>query len=552
MLDSDATDIVARLAATLVAARETRSRLEKRRLLVDFLRPLDDANLRLAATYLCGRPFARADSRTTSAGGAVLSAALLTARPERTEADLRAAWNRHADAGDMAAELWDGFSGSDPPVRLGELAALFDHIAGTRAPAEKASLLASAFRRMHANEIRAAVKILLGETRMGIREGTVEDAIAHLTGQDLELVRRTNRHLADIGEVAVRARSGSDLQTGFVYFRPVDPMLAQPASGTEEVLRRMRAPVWVEDKYDGVRCQLHKSGGDVRLYSRDRKEITRQFPEVAAAFRAVGGDFALDCELMALENGRSLPFSRLQQRLNRLAPSADIVAAHPAALVAFDLLAFGDEALLDAPLSRRRERLEAIALPGGHLLATRRQAQDESDLDRLFTEAQSRGNEGLMCKDADSCYASGRRGYQWLKLKRPMETLDVVIVGAEWGHGKRRALLSDYTFAIRNEETGALLTIGKAYGGLTDADIGRMTVSLQAITQEEHGRYRTVRPEIVLEVEFNGIQKSARHRSGYALRFPRIVRIRDDKSPADISTLADVVRLWEAAEQRAG
>jgi DNA ligase-1 len=258
---------------------------------------------------------------------------------------------------------------------------------------------------------------------------------------------------------------------------------------------------------------------------------------------------------MALHDGASLPFARLQQRLNRVAPTPEVVAAHPTAMVAFDLLACGEVSLLDEPLRERRARLERIGLPNGQHMGPRFTAESAEDIERLFREAQEvRGNEGLMCKDAESAYRSGRRGFFWLKVKKPLETLDVVIVGAEWGHGKRRNVLSDYTFAVLDDRppstdrptpdteypTPLLVTIGKAYGGLTDAAIAEMTERLKAITIQEFGRYRSVQPEIVLEVEFNGIQESKRHKSGYALRFPRIVRIRDDKLPSDANTLSDV------------
>jgi ATP-dependent DNA ligase len=226
-----------------------------------------------------------------------------------------------------------------------------------------------------------------------------------------------------------------------------------------------------------------------------------------------------------------------------LRPTANVVAAHPAAFVAFDLLAHEDDVLLEVPLAERRTRLESIPLPGGQLLAPLGSAASAAEIDGLFAAARARGNEGLMLKQPGSPYASGRRGYHWLKLKRPMETLDVVVVGAEWGHGKRHRVLSDYTFAVRDHITGELSTIGKAYGGLTDAEIRDMTERLKALTVHDLGHYRAVRPEIVLEVAFNNIQRSARHTSGYALRFPRIVRIRTDRSPDTISTLADVERL---------
>jgi DNA ligase-1 len=540
----DGPDSLDALAAVLEALRTTRARLEKRRRLVDYLRALPDEALPLAVTYLGGRPFPRGEGRTLAVGGATLTAALKEARPDLTDETVSAAWRRHADASDTAAELWAGAApGERAPLRLADVACTFAALAAARGPRAKSALLADAFRRMDDRAIRAFVKAMLGEARVGVQEQTLEDAVAHATGEAIEAVRAANRHRADLGAVALDARHGRLEPARFAYFTPVDPMLAQAAADAADAVRRLGAPLWVEDKYDGVRCQLHKVDGNVRLFSRDRRDLTAQFPDVVAAFAVGSGRYALDGEILGMEEGRALPFLRLQQRLGRLAPTGDVVAAHPAAFVAFDCLARGETSLLDAPLRTRRATLEALELPTPSQLAPVWTATSAEALEEIFHAAQARGNEGLMAKLPDSPYASGRRGAQWLKIKRPLETLDVVVVGAEWGHGKRRAVLSDLTFAVRDEATGQLVTIGKAYNGLTDAEIRAMTERLVALTVEDHGHYRAVRPEIVLEVAFNHLQRSSRHASGYALRFPRIVRVRLDRSPENASTLADVARV---------
>jgi DNA ligase-1 len=546
---SDSLDALARV---LEALRRTRSRLEKRRLLVDYLRTLPDAALPLAVTYLGGRPFPRGDGRALSVGGAILDTAMRAARPGLTDETVAAAWRRHADAGDAAAELWASAGPAAASVALADVAASFEGLHRARGPKAKAALLAEVLGRMDERAIRAYVKAMLGEARIGVQEQTLEDAVAHATGQPIEAVRAANRHRADLGAVALEARHGRLEPARFTYFTAVDPMLAQAAVDAADAVRRLGTPLWVEDKYDGVRCQLHKVGGDVRLFSRDRRDLTAQFPEVVALFAAAAGRYVLDGEVLAMEEGRALPFLRLQQRLGRIAPSPAVVAAHPVAFVAFDCLAHEETGLLDAPLRARRAALEALALPAGQTLAPVWTATSAEDLETLFRAAQDRGNEGLMAKQPDASYASGRRGAQWLKIKRPLETLDVVVVGAEWGHGRRRAVLSDLTFAVRDEETGRLVTLGKAYNGLTDAEIRAMTEQLLALTVVDHGHYRTVRPEIVLEVAFNHLQRSARHTSGYALRFPRIVRVRPDRSPGDASTLGDVARLAALAGAAAG
>jgi len=321
-------------------------------------------------------------------------------------------------------------------------------------------------------------------------------------------------------------------------------MLASPVADSAAAVRRMGEEVWVEDKYDGIRCQLHHAGGRVALYSRDLKDVTEQFPEIVGAASHVP-EVILDGEVLAFAAGRVLPFADLQKRLGRRAPSAAILQEIPVIYVAWDVLLHGEESTLDTPLRERRRRLEDLALGDGFALAHLQPAVGAGQVDERFAAARVRRNEGLMLKDPDSAYTPGRRGLAWLKLKRPLDTLDVVVVGAEWGHGKRRGVLSDVTFAVRGPDDD-LLTVGKAYTGLTDAEIAEMTALLQDITVADGGHYRTVRPQIVLEVAFDAVQRSTRHGSGYALRFPRIARWRHDKPFEEIDTLERVAAIAEA------
>jgi DNA ligase-1 len=249
--------------------------------------------------------------------------------------------------------------------------------------------------------------------------------------------------------------------------------------------------------------------------------------------------------VLAHRDGRVLRFFELQRRLGRKKVSADLRKEVPVVLVIFDLLWLDGRTLLDEPLETRRRLLEGLGLRHPFLLARVEESTGPDDLDRIFTETRARGNEGLMVKDPLSPYTPGRRGLAWLKLKRPLATLDVVVTAVEWGHGKRKGVLSDYTFAVRDTTTGRLLNVGKAYTGLTDAEIATMTERFLDITVEDHGHVRLVRPEVVLEVAFDSIQRSARHKSGYAMRFPRIVRIRDDKPVEEIDTVERVAELYD-------
>jgi DNA ligase-1 len=397
------------------------------------------------------------------------------------------------------------------------------------------------------------VKILGGELRIGLREGLVEAAIARAFERPAPDVARAVMLTGDIGEAALLARDDRLAEARLRLFHPLRFMLASPAEDAAEIVARLGPEVWTEDKYDGIRVQLHRRGDEVRLFSRDLHDVSGQFPEVVEAARGLAWDGILDGELLAFCDGAVLPFLALQKRLGRKAPPAALLAEVPVAFVAFDVLAAGPRGgdavpLLELPLRERRARLEALGLadvdPNRFALSRLATATSVDDLERIFVEARSRRNEGLMVKDPASAYSPGRRGYGWLKMKKALATLDCVVVGVEVGHGKRHGVLSDYTFAVRDEATGSLATIGKAYSGLTDAEIAELTRRFEAHTISRHGRYRVVEPAIVVEVAFDVIMRSARHASGFALRFPRIARVRDDKAVSEIDTLATVDRLW--------
>jgi DNA ligase-1 len=362
-------------------------------------------------------------------------------------------------------------------------------------------------------------------------------------------------------------------------------MLASPAQDAQEALSYFDRAA-VEDKYDGIRAQMHAGGkGDprVRLFSRTLDEISQSFPELPSALYAFPDPLILDGEILAWSNdlAKALPFSELQKRLGRKTVSEEMIRTVPVVYMAFDVLYAGGELLTSKPLEERRKILErafasvpkdgfavehsmAIENPQGKLvfeasigepsigtrigtprviLAPALTANSPEQLEEIFTAARQRGNEGLMIKDLNSAYTPGRRGKAWLKLKKELATLDVVVTAVEWGHGKRNKVLSDYTFAVRDDEK--LLNVGKAYSGLTDAEIAEMNEWFLAHTIEDQGFRRTVEPKVVLEVAFNNMMRSSRHESGYALRFPRILRIRTDKSPEEADTLETVREIFE-------
>ena len=539
------------LAAAAGAVGATRSKLAKRDLLAAYLRELPADDLIPATSFFAGRPLA--DPTAKLGMGWVQQGASLARASGADEEALRAAYLRHSDFGDAAADLIVGADGDSPALTVAEVAAAFDAIAAAGSGEERIGFMADLFSRASSEEARFIGRISSRETRIGLREGLLEEAVAAAFEADLAAVRRAHMLTGDIGETAMLARDSRLGEAALHVGRPIRFMLATPVADAVEVMRRVGEEAWIEDKYDGIRAQLHVQGdGRVRLFSRDLNDVTRSFPEIAEAAAELRAEapLVLDGELVPWRQGSVLDFASLQTRLGRVRPSAELLEEVPVVLVAFDLLHAGGEDLLERPLRERRERLEALSLPdrsGERLLLSHvATARAADEVDRHFDDARERHNEGLMIKDPDSVYQPGRRGLGWLKLKKALATLDCVVVGVEWGHGKRRGVLSDYTFAVReSDEPGArLLTIGKAYTGLTDVEIAEMTERFKAITLEDFGRYRTVVPEVVVEIAFDRIMRSARHRSGFAMRFPRIVRIRDDKTPAEVDMLATVESLF--------
>ncbi|MEX2045783.1 MAG: ATP-dependent DNA ligase [Chloroflexota bacterium] len=529
------------------AVRATTKKLEKNRLLGAYLARLDDADLLIAGRLFAGTPFARRDERVLSVGWSALSDVLLE-RSGRSGEDMAASYQRHADLGDVAHELVAGSPGVGEPLTLADVAAAFDGIAAVRGTNNKRELVRALLRRADAGEARYIVKIVSGETRIGLREGLLVDAIAHAFEREREAVARANMLTGDVGEAALRAKHGTLDEPTLAHFRPIGMMLATPVLDLSEVARRFAPPYVVEDKYDGVRAQVHKAGDRVELYSRTFDRVTSRYPELLDALQAIPGSFVLDAEVLAFQGERAVPFTTFQTRLGRKDASGDVRQRLPASLVVFDLLERDGRALLDLPLTERHELLRSLPLATPLRLARQVTVEVTGDelvaaLDGEFQAARGRGNEGLMVKDPRSPYRPGRRGMEWLKVKRALRTLDVVVTAVEWGHGKRRGVLSDYTFSVRDGER--LRVVGKAYSGLTDNEIAEMTEHFLATTVKDLGRARTVRPDTVIEVAFDQVQQSERHDSGYAMRFPRIVRLRPDKPVSEIDTLETVRAIAE-------
>ena len=591
-----------RFAQTCEAIAATTKKLQKTSIVADYLtsRSTDDAAA--SVVFLSGRAFPAWEETTMQVGGSLLWR-VVAELSGKDEAALTAAYRKHGDLGAVAREVLEERSGQG--LELLAVAETFRQIAAARGPAAKTALVRDLLSRATPLEAKYIVKIMTGDLRIGLKESLVEEAIAKAYGGSLAELQRANMLLGDIGTTLRLAVDGKLAESKMRMFHPLGFMLASPIESAEEGLSYF-AEAAVEDKYDGIRAQAHVSNGEVKFFSRTRDEITESFPELPDAFAGLDGDVILDGEIVAwnypsnLEQakevvdgssceaaeqkaanlGRARPFSVLQKRLGRKKVSEKMLGEIPVAYLVFDVLYTGGELLIDCPLRERARILDKLLAAERKLthhrgtetqrkiLATIAQgklvfdepeeaaavrlirapgfrASSPEELEELFAAAQARGNEGLMIKDLASTYTPGKRGKSWLKMKRELATLDVVVTAVEYGHGKRIGVLSDYTFAVWDTNKGRLVNIGKAYSGLTDVEIAEMTQWFHEHTMEDQGFRRTVEPKIVLEVAFNNIMQSDRHDSGYELRFPRIVRLRPDKMAGEADTIERAREIYE-------
>lgn len=549
----------------------TTKRLQKAALLGSYFTSLTDSDLTLAARYFAGYIFPLRSQQTINIGSAALLNAISVVTGEE-KTSLQEKLVKLGDPGDVAFLSFTQSPTAQQPITLLELSQRLEHLAITKGTKRKAQLVTSLLKLATPKEAKYIVKLLAGDLRIGLKEGAVEDALARLFNVNVSIVQWANMLTGDIGETALLARHQQLNSARMRLFHPIKFMLASPAADLTQVAVQFPAGFVVEDKYDGIRAQVHVAPAAessdpilhgtvhdcrrVAIFSRTLDEITTSFPDLVEPLANIfpkKGDpklengLILDGEIVPMMGEKILPFQQLQQRLGRKKVSPDLLCAVPVAFIAYDVLYCQDQILINKPLTERRTVLESLHLNYPKIrCCTSQPMADISGLDAAFIAARARGNEGLMVKEPNSTYKPGRRGREWLKIKRALATLDVVVTAAQVGSGKRHRFLSDYTFAVRQSETDpTLLNVGKAYSGLTDEEVTQLSNWFREHTLEElaHGKVCIVEPRIVLEVTFDRVQASDRHNSGYALRFPRILRIRDDKPPEEIDTLESVRRL---------
>jgi DNA ligase-1 len=532
-----------RLVEALDAVAATRARREKVSHVAQLLRGVAPDELRLAARLLLGQALRHGDARTLGVGWALLSQAAADASgttAQRVGLEARR-------LGDLGDALLDLLPARGQAVTLTQVHDALEAIADAADRAGKLARLTALLAQASPAQARYLARALLGELRVGVQRGVFEEALAQAFDAPLKSVQRAAALVSDPGDLAALARDGLLERADLTPGRAVAFMLATPTEAVKAPLDP--AATIFEDKLDGVRAQVHLAAGRARVFARGLDDVTAAFPEVVEALPALPRPVVLDGEVLAVSaDGRPRPFQALQARLGRAAPDASLRARVPVAFVAYDCL-YDGASLLARPWAERRAHLESLGVtvtPVGRFDAAQPLGPQ---LDAAFAAARARGHEGLMLKRTDAPYEAGRRGSAWRKVKRALATLDVVVTKVERGHGKRAGLLSDATFAVWR--SGRLVDIGKAFTGLSDAELTALTARFEALTVSRHGPLHVVRPEVVLEVAFDGLQRSRRHESGFALRFPRIVRVRDDKRPEDADSL-EVARALFAAQLESG
>jgi DNA ligase-1 len=534
----------------------TKKRNEMVRITADFLAPLSPEEVQTAVCMLLGRPFPSTHGESLDVSWETIAGVIL--QVTGCEAwEVEREFRRTGDLGVTTYRIFEhrkarqrSFVGE----RLGllEVRSTLEKVAGMKGPgarSRRGRLLEGLFSRCDPLEAKYLVKVIIGEMRTGFQEGLMELAVAKAFGVSEELVREASWFAGDVSEVArmlVERGEDSIRELGPSIFRPVKPMLAEVASGVEEALEEHGGKTAFEHKLDGARVQIHKRIGEVRVFSRRLKDMTESLPEIVElVLRELKAHEAIvEGEVIAVDrSGNPLPFQALLHRFRRERGVEQAMREVPLELRLFDLLYSDGKNFLSLAYEQRRKTLEEIRgdIPLTELLET----SDQGEAKAFLRKALELGHEGLVAKRIDSPYIPGRRGKLWLKVKPVLEPLDLVIVGAEFGYGRRHEWLSDYYLAARDESTGRFEIIGKTFKGLSDAEIKEMTGKLQELAVRREGRRVWVLPRVVVEVAYNEIQRSRKYPSGMALRFARITRIREDKSPEEADSLRRVKEIYE-------
>jgi DNA ligase-1 len=538
-------------------------RTTKRNLMVDsvadFLKGLSEEEIEPAISMILGRPFPKCDPRTLDVSWATLSEII----KRLSNADWSIFYTAFRNTGDVGAATQILFENRthkqslllEKPLTILEVRRIFEHIAeskGQGSREKKERLIETLLSRATPLEAKYLVKIMIGEMRTGFHEGLMETAVSRAFSIPLKDTQTASMITGDVGEVAYLCKKyGRDgvLNLSFKVFRPVKPMLAQMAEDLKEVFKEHGGRTALEYKLDGARIQIHLSNGEVRIFSRRLTDVTKSLPEIVdlVCSEVKAKEAILEGEVIAVDNdGKPMPFQHLMRRFKRIHEVDEVAESIPVELYLFDVLYADGKSMIKTPYIERRSMLINIA--GNIPLTKQIVTSDVGEAELFLKSAISEGHEGLMAKRLDSPYTPGVRGKHWFKIKPVLAPLDLVIVAAEYGYGRRHNWLSDYYLAAKDGER--FTVIGKTFKGLTDDEIADMTDRLKKIAIREEGNRVIVIPKIVVEVAYNEIQRSPKYESGMALRFARIVRVRDDKTPEEADTIETVRKIYESQFER--
>ncbi len=537
------------LVIVLDAISATTKRKEKFSIIAEFLRSIRDDDVGIAALLLAGRTSAESDDRKLNMSWA----GILNALQRAMQIDIKDIEKHYkGDAGEAVASVLE--SSAVPRqqglfqerLTLESVQSTIEKIStkqGKGSKSEKEALLSKLFLIATPREIRYLVALFLGDMRTGVSDAMLIEGISEAYLIDADLLRRAWSFCGDIGKIAQIANKSGEkgiANVGIEIFVPIRPMLASPADRVEDALSEMGVECFLEMKYDGARVQIHKDGDEVRIFSRRLIEVTESLPEIASLIleNVNPQKVILDGEVIAVIDGVPAPFQEVMKRFGRTQEIEQKMEEIQVQLFLFDIILKNDETYTDTDYKSRREILESLVPE--ELIAPRYAFESLDASETLFERSKELGHEGVMIKSASSGYVPGKRGKYWFKVKHSLSTFDMMVIAAEWGHGRRSNWLSDYHLGVLNEATGEFVMVGKTFKGLTDHELEVMTKRLQAIAYESKRGIVRVRPEIIVEIIASELQKSTTYESGIALRFARISRIREDLGPSDVTTLREL------------
>jgi DNA ligase-1 len=545
------------LSEMLEKVEATKKRLEIIELTTNYLKRLNTEEIESAVNMMVGRAFPKYSQKTLDVSWTTLECVL--ERVSQFNWNLfRQAMAATGDIGSATKSVLEQTKTkkqtqlTQKALTITEVRRAFENIAqaqGAGSRTKKERQITALMSQATPVEAKYLVKIFTAEMRTGLHEGLMEQAVARAFNVPLQKVQHAAMVLGDIGEVAatLKTQGAEGLErAGFTVFRPVKLMLAQTAQSVAEALAEQGGISAFEYKYDGARVQIHKQDGEVCVFSRRLTDVTKSLPDVVEAVKQniQAQSLIVEGEVIALGSaGYPIAFQHLMRRFKRTRNITSMREKIPLTLYLFDVLYLNGESLITQPYTQRRQLLVQNA---GKIALTKQITTDQPAVAEGFLkEALAAGHEGLMAKKPDSLYTPGRRGKRWLKIKPILEPLDLVITAAEYGYGRRKGWLSDYYLAARDPATDEFLDVGKTFKGLTDAELISLTKRLKESVVAEEGHRVNVIPKIVVEVAYNEIQQSPKYKSRMALRFARITRIRDDKTPQDADTINRVREIYE-------